>query len=278
MYKVYLDDVLIHSPADYIVLDNPVLELADNSAGSFTFDVYEDCSEYERIKAGTGIISVYRDDEVLFKGRIINVEQEFDKSLTVKVEGVLAYLDDSVQRPAEYHESTVYGYLQKLIENHNAQVEEDKRFELGQVTVVNQTDQVYRYTNWESTLTAIKDDLISSLGGHIMIRFDGNKRIIDFLADYPRLSKQKIEFGANLLSYTESKDKTAIATVCIPLGAQIEDSTSDIEVLEERVTIADVNDGLDYLELPEAVEKYGRIVKTVTYDDVNDPNNLKTKA
>lgn len=278
MYKVYLDDVLIHSPADYIVLDNPVLELADNSAGSFTFDVYEDCSEYERIKAGTGIISVYRDDEVLFKGRIINVEQEFDKSLTVKVEGVLAYLDDSVQRPAEYHESTVYGYLQKLIENHNAQVEEDKRFELGQVTVVNQTDQVYRYTNWESTLTAIKDDLISSLGGHIMIRFDGNKRIIDFLADYPRLSKQKIEFGANLLSYTESKDKTAIATVCIPLGAQIEDSTSDIEVLEERVTIADVNDGLDYLELPEAVEKYGRIVKTVTYDDVNDPNNLKTKG
>ena len=47
---------------------------------------------------------------------------------------------------------------------------------------------------------------------------------------------------------------------------------------EQRLTIADVNGGADYVEDAEAIAQFGTIVKTVIFDDVTQPENLKTKG
>lgn len=276
MYTAYLDGTCILDAKHEILLENPTLELADNEAGSFTFTIYKNNPGYSLIKMLTGIVTVKWNDEVLFKGRIISAEKSFEKALTVECEGELAYLADSIQRPAEYHELTVYAYVAKLVEIHNAQVGADKRFEVGAVTVTDSNDSLYSYTNWESTLDVFNSDLLDSLGGHLRVRYDGSHRYLDYLADYPRLSGQKIEFGENLLTYTESNSALELATVCIPLGARQDESS--IEALEERLTVKTVNNNKDYIELTAAVQAYGRITKTVIWDGVNTPSILLAKG
>lgn len=277
MYSAYLNETTCILDAKHeILLENPVLELADNAAGSFTFTIYQNNPGYKQISLLTSVVTVKWEDEVLFKGRVISAEKDFSKALIVECEGELAYLADSIQRPAEYHELTVYAYVTKLIELHNAQVEEDKRFEVGSITVTDSNDSLYRYTNWESTLEVFNSDLLDSLGGHLRVRYNGTHRYLDYLADYPRLSAQKIEFGENLLTYTENASAIELATVCIPLGARQEEST--IDALEERLTIKASNSGKDYLEIPSAVNKYGRIAKTVIWDNVNTTSVLKAKG
>lgn len=277
MYKVYLDDTLILDPSrnsnDYLIED-PKVELADNSAGSFSFTIYPNNPGYDLIEAFS-VVSVYQDDELIFKGRIISHGKD-DLSKSAECEGELAYLADSIQAPHEYHDQTVRGYLETLIDYHNEQVEDDKRFEVGAVTVRDSNDSLYRYTNDEDTLSVIKDDLIDSLGGHLRIRYDNGKRYLDYLEDYPRVSLQTIEFGKNLLSYAENTSAFDLATRVIPLGASLDESS--ITALNERLSIADVNNGKRYIELPEAIRNYGYITKVVTFDDVHVADNLKKKG
>lgn len=277
MYSAYLNSVCILDVNDEILLEEPVLELEDNAAGSFSFVIYPNNPGYSLASnLLTGIVTVKWDDEVLFKGRVLSAEKDFNKALFVECEGELAYLDDSIQRPAEYHELTVYAYVAKLVELHNAQVGPEKQFEVGAVTVVDSNDSLYRYTNWESTLSTFQDDLLESLGGHLRVRYEGSHRYLDYLADYPRLSNQTIEFGENLLTYNETNSARELATVCIPLGARQEQSS--IAALEERLTVKSVNNGKDYIELSAAVQAYGRITKTVIWDGVNTPSILLAKG
>lgn len=276
MYTADLDGVCILDAAHEILLADPVLQLADNEAGSFTFTIHRNNPGYKSVSLMTSVVTVKWDDEILFKGRVINIGKSFDKSLSVECEGELAYLADSIQRPAEYHDQTVYAYLANLVQLHNGQVGSEKQFEMGSVTVTDSNDSLYRYTNWEDTLEVIKTDLLDSLGGHLRVRYSGTHRYLDYLAEYPRLSGQKIEFGQNLLSYTEETTAMDLATVCIPLGARQEES--EIEALEERLTIESVNNNKDYLELAAAISAYGRITKTVIWDNVHTPSILKSKG
>lgn len=276
MYSAFLNGTCILDPRSEILIEDPKLELADNSAGSFSFTIHSNNPGYKLIKLMTGIVTVKWEDEILFKGRIITAEKNFDKSVHVECEGELAYLADSIQRPHEYHNIRVRDYLVQLVTLHNAQVEEGKRFKVGAVTVKDPNDSLYRYTNWENTLETLKSDLLEDLGGHFRVRYQGDERYLDYLADWPRLSAQKIEFGENLLSYSETYSAMDIATVCIPLGAKKE--TSSIEALEERVTIGSLKNGVDSLELYEAIKTYGRIVKTVIFDNVTSPAMLIKKG
>ena len=113
---------------------------------------------------------VLLDGAEIFCGRITEEGSDFYKNKKFIAKGELDYLTDSVQRPAEYHNLTVRGFLTTLIEVHNAQVEENKHFQVGQVTVTDSNDSLYRYTNYENTLECIKEKLLKKLGGHIIIR------------------------------------------------------------------------------------------------------------
>lgn len=279
-YTAELDGITILDPENDITLGSPELELADNSAGSFSFDVYRDNPIYESI-AGRNqhVITVKRDEEVLWKGRVLRVDPAFDGTKSVYAEGELGFLDDSIQRPGEYHNISVRGFLQKLLERHNATAGSDKQISVGTVTVTDSNDSLYRYTNWESTLKAIQEKLVDRLVGHLRLRYEGSTRYLDYLAESPKTASQTIDFGQNLLDYVETRDGTDIATVCIPLGARLEEKSAGYpEALEERLTISSVNSGSDEISIGDAVAKYGRVTKTVTFDDVHTPQILMDKG
>lgn len=410
MYQVYCDDKPLHDlRSEELVLSDASVQLEDNGAGSFEFTISPLHPEYENIRKLKSEIKVIHNGTEIFCGRPTEERKDFYNNKVFHCEGELNYFADSIQRPAEYHNMTVRGFLERLVSVHNAQVFENniaitfnsqcagesnswdylylyyvqnnkifkvldkvrantvagktyvlptldfylwwhtdssvnnfygfsidsveitneqisdaveisalpsytvtetsnitdvqtahnpyqnnsnlfwhytkelpddyvsqKSFKVGTVTVVDSNDSLYRYTNYETTLKCISDKLVNRLGGHIRIRKVNGIKYIDYLADYEGQSDQTIEFGKNLLDFSQTIDVSDIATAVIPLGEKLEEST--IEALEERLTIESVNNGCDFVYSPSAVNNYGWIYKTVTFDSVTVPSNLKRKG
>lgn len=278
MYKVYLNTLPMYDLDQDRVILSPVLNLKENEAGSFEFVVPPDHPLYSDITEHSDVVTVYDDNEEIFCGRILEIRNDMWKQKTVYCEGELGFFNDSVQRPAEYNDISVLQFLTQLIANHNAQVQGqgiDKTFTIGAVTVTDSTG-VYKFTNYESTLDVIKSDLLGTYGGHLRIRKENGVRYLDYLADYPRTSDQIIQFGSNLLDFTDEMTASDIVTALIPLGAVVESDNSSI--INQRVTISSVNDGKDYIYSSSAVSNYGWIFRTVIWDDVTTPSALMTKG
>ena len=278
MYTVRLDDKKIYDARiDDLTLIEPAIELEENNAGSFSFTIQDNHPSYNDIKRRKSIIKVYEDDEIIFTGMVYEIEEDFYKNKKVYCEGELSYLNDTIQRPAEYHDMTVRGLLETYIENHNAQVEPEKQFKLGMVTVKDPNNSIYCYTNMETTLSCIKDDLLDDLGGILRVRYMNNEKYIDYITeDDVRTNQQVIRLGENLINYTSNISSLDIATAIIPLGNRLEESP--IESLDMRLDIKSVNNNLDYVSDSIAVSNFGWIYKTVVWDNVTDANILKSKG
>jgi hypothetical protein len=263
-----------------LVLISPIVKIGENTAGSFEFSILPKHPHYEEVNELTSVITAYDGDEEIFCGRVVEITKDLYNRKKVICEGELAYFNDSIQRPARYQGLTVRGYLETLVNIHNQQVKNqgiDKTFKVGAVTVQDNNDYVYKYTNWESTLEVIKTDLLKTYGGYLRIRKENGVRYLDYLADYPNTNTQVIEFGSNLLDFTHDMVASDIVTAVIPLGARLEDVT-EVEGLDAYLTIKDVNGGVDYVYSQEAVKSYGWIFKTVKWDDVHVADNLLKKG
>lgn len=281
MYRVYCNNSPLYDLRDEdLVLISPIVKIGENTAGSFEFSILPKHPHYEEVNELTSVITAYDGDEEIFCGRVLEITKDLYNRKKVICEGELAYFNDSIQRPARYQGLTVRGYLETLVNIHNQQVKNqgiDKTFKVGAVTVQDNNDYVYKYTNWESTLEVIKTDLLKTYGGYLRIRKENGVRYLDYLADYPNTNTQVIEFGSNLLDFTHDMVASDIVTAVIPLGARLEDVT-EVEGLDAYLTIKDVNGGVDYVYSQEAVKSYGWIFKTVKWDDVHVADNLLKKG
>lgn len=248
---------------------NPVVELEQNGLGSFTFQITNTNPRFNEIKVHKSIIEV-KGKEMLFYGRVLEVEDDSYDVHSVYCEGALGYFCDTIIDPYTW-KGNVVGLLEKFINEHNAQVEPEKQFRLGIVTVRDPNDYISRSdTQYVSTWQNIKSKLLEKLGGYIQLRIQNDVKYIDYLSDLNNTNTQKIEFGENLLSVKKTKSYAEIATIIKPLGAKDESGV--------RLTIASVNSGKDCLEDAAAIAQYGRITKTVLYDDVTEPKNLLNKG
>lgn len=130
-YRIYADDWLIHDDSlEELRIFEPSLELEVNKTGSFSFSIYPDHSYYSFVEKIKTIITVYQDNTLLFRGRVLDIDSGFYNEKLVLCEGELAFLVDSIQRPYDFTGS-VTEYFTLLINNHNSQVEEAKQFKVG---------------------------------------------------------------------------------------------------------------------------------------------------
>ncbi len=282
MYKIFADDTLIYdSTLDDYKIGKGSISLETNKSGSFTFSLYPDHFYYDRFIRLKTVITVYKFDKIVFRGRILNDVTDHWNNRVFTCEGELGFLQDSIIRPFDFS-GTPEVLFTKLITEHNNQVDDFKRFKIGKITVVDPNDYIARSNSeYESTLSNINDRLIEgSLGGYVYITHgeDGTDPIptINYLNKFTKVATQTVEFGVNLKEYTKTVNADGLATAIIPLGYSIDDGNSD--TVDKRLTIASVNDGLDYIYSPEGVALYGWIYKTIIWDDVTQPSNLKAKA
>ena len=278
MYKIYIDGELAYYPGDEeLVILEPELELELNDAGAFEFSLPELSPFYGRIQNRVTMVQVLKDDKEIFYGEVRDYSKDSYNAKRIYCVGELSYLLDSIQRPAKYQNYTPRQTLEAFLNVHNAYVEDRKKFQVGIVTVRDQNNSLYRFTNNETTLDAIREKLVESLGGYLRVRKVEGVRYLDWinLSEYGKICQQPIKFGVNMLDYSENTTSDDLYTALIPYGVRQEESK--IEGLQTYLDITAVNEGKDYVYLPEAVERYGWITAVEHWDDVTPRKILKPK-
>ena len=271
-----------------------------NATDAMTFTIYpgnpgysaivEFATKISCIDTGTG--------EVAFEGRILSASASMDADgascKSVTCEGLRGYLNDSVQPYTEektWDGDTSRNGLQEFIDyllgNHNAHVAADMRIYRGIVDVqtFKTTENVTKGTNYERTLEAIKSKIIDVFGGESQVRRgDDGKLYFDYREKLGTAHSEKISVGRNIASAKREIKPDQLITRLYPRGAKVtktetDESGAEREVeTEDRVTIASVNGGVEYIDDDEAVKLYGIIEGVNEWDDVTEPLNLRSKA
>lgn len=279
IYEVFIDNKQLYYPGDEkLVIYNSKLEQALNDAGTFEFTITKNNPLYDEIYPRVSSVRITKNDTEIFFGQVRTSEEVLEGEKDVSCVGELSFLYDSIQPQKRYQDYTPQQFFNELVTNHNNQVEDDKKFRPGKVTVTDPNDSLYRFTNFEDTLTDIRDKLCDSLNGYLRIRKSEGNRYIDLLRleDYGKYSDQPIKFGYNLLDFVKKDSGEAIYTALIPLGARLDES--QIDGLDSYLTIESVNGGKNYLKNDAAIKQFGLIWAVQKWDDVTVPENLILKG
>ena len=276
MYTFLLDGQTLYYPGDELctLTGDPVVKLAIGQAGSCELTIPPTNPLYNSVQLRKSMLTVMRGDTEIFCGEVREATKDRNNCLKVYAVGELAFLQDSIQPQHYYGDVTPTSFLQSVLAEHNDCVEARKQFTAGLVTVTSGWDQSLKVTDHNSTLEALREQLIGNLGGCFRIRKANGTRYLDYvtLSDYGSANAQGINFGENLLDYSETLTASDIVTCIIPLGART-DSQGDFET---RIDIKSVNNNLDYLTASQTVlNRFGYIWKVVTFDDLESPADIK---
>nr|DAG27032.1 MAG TPA: endopeptidase tail [Caudoviricetes sp.] len=168
----------------------------------------------------------------IWRGRVLSHEADWYNRRAVYCEGALSYFNDSAITPFNY-EGKLAQFLQHLISAHNQQCGEMrmKRFELGTVTAA-LGDLVVHYGDMDaygvgedygSTWDIIDKMVLKVYGGYAYCTYNpatGNNVLnyCDQAFEADRLVNQTIEYGVNLLDFTEKTDINSMFTRVYPTG------------------------------------------------------------
>ena len=284
MFQVKADEKILYDyRSEELKIFGPKLSLEANTTGSFGFKIYPSHKFFSSIEKLKTIIKVYQNDRLIFRGRVLEDKEDFNKAKDVDCEGELAFLLDSVYRPFDLTNQSISiaQFLKMLVDNHNGQVMDFQKFILGEVTVEDNNEKInFSSDTALKTWDIIKTKLIDNYGGYLYITYNEDEMpILNYLKEPPYTAIQKIEFGKNLLDISNLVSGSDIATACIPYGAKEKDANGN--ETGTRLDITSVNDGKDYIIDEEMASIYGIIYadpSKTTWDDVTIASNLKSKA
>lgn len=273
-YRLYANDELIFASdwadPEYQLI-SPIIKMEANKAGSVEFTMLPRHPFYDTLSIMKTRIDVYRDEELIFSSRVLSNDTDTYKQRKVYCEGALAYLVDSIFGPSK-GTRTAEEHFRLLIDSHNAQVEDTKKFTVGSIEIDEKAEShIFGEDNYRETFSAIQSDLIDSFGGYLRIRYENGVRYIDYLKSYNTTSSQTIEFGQNLIDLMNKQTGEDLFTVLLPIG-------------KDKLTIEAAGDSQKYthngkyLENAEAIASYGRILKTEDFGDITDAGALMEKA
>lgn len=248
-----------------------------NAIPGFSFNIPAFNPAYNELHDRTTIISIHNDKtgEVDFEGPLIHSKEDVTAAGKVykscSCEGYLTYLNDSIQPYHHYENTSIQDFLTALLNYHNSVTPAEKHITLGQCDFTGDNTNS-KTTSYRNTLEEIKVNLIERVGGEMRIRKVNGVLVLDFLHQYGVKSDTTVELAKNIYSLSVDTDSSNIITRLVPLGAQLNDETS------ERLTISEVNDGLPYIDDETAISRYGIIMGTVTFDDITVASNLKQRG
>lgn len=269
MNEILLDGKSLYYPGDTInAVTEAIITEALNDSGYMDITVPPTNPLYDYIYERKSVIEVKKNSFIIWEGEVVDISENMKKENKLYVVGVMSYLNDSVQEKKEYLNKTAIQILGELVNEHNNQVESRKHFVLGVVTIDVPEGIMNLETNFESTLSVIREKICNEYGGYIRIRWVDGIRYLDIvkIEDYGNTCLQPIQFGRNLLDYAKNLSASSIVTCVVPLGAEAEDGNF--------LTIKSVNNGQSYVFNQEAVDSFGWIRKAVKFKDITEAQAL----
>lgn len=232
---------------------------------------------YNSYKPFQGIVEIYRDGDLRFRGRPIYDEVSIQKTKTVYCEGELCFLQDAVMSRYTYQGSPQH-IFELMVAEYNNQVNPEYMFELGDREITTPSSLDFVSEEAEPMLDTV-GKLVERCGGYIVFTTNAaGKRVINWRQPGTYENSQVIEFGESLLDLSISSLNTELATRIYPYGAR--------KATGGRVDIRDVNRNREYitrtdLSVPAGTvfaESGNVISRAVVWDDVTDPAELLAKA
>ena len=285
MYKVYCDNELLYSERiDAFMIFNPKLSLELNKAGTFNFTIYPNHPKFDDLKKMRSIITVYNNDEMLFRGRILNVETGWLNQKEVSCEGDLAFLNDSIvddayEWDADSTAKTIKQAMEFYLGFHNKQ--------MGWIDGVDSNDYIVNFKKFKLKLNGWSDDkivrinsdgyettwesiekLVKEYGGYLYTTYEDSSACLNYVKDFgEEVLNQPIQFGKNLLNFSHSANGEDIFTGILPLGgvSPITGENVTIDIKNEDAS----TDRKSYLLNNEFAKEFGVILKKVDFNDVN---------
>lgn len=291
MYQIIVDNhdgdtYIIHdSRSNKVRVQDAICSMELNKTGTLSFTISPTHPHFDKLFKHKSEIYLLQDNDYIFCGRILNDETNIYNFKTIVCEGMLAYLLDSVQRAKAHSipgDDKIKKYLTDVLNIHNSQVEDHKKFSVGIISEVDSSDTFYKISSDEDTLTTLNKDLVGSYEHtYLSAEFKNGKKVINFVNSslLPK-NDQVIQFGKNLLSLNRQLKGEEIATAIIPLGATVNSEEKENGTVDYKLDITEVNDftdgnikhvkGTDYIIDEEAEALYGRIFKVVNFDGIED--------
>lgn len=296
MYRLTYGDYILYdprlaTPEDRLIIRDPKVHLAVDKAGEMSFLLQPEHPYVDKLRKMSGVVELTDGATPIYRGRITRDTIDFYGVHTVETEGLLACLNDSIIEPFAYPEDFTEdtGYQEAaasgnvveylfcwFLGQHNAQVSAEQQLKPGTCTVTDPNNYITRSsTDYQTTMEAIRGKLFgSSLGGHLLIRYEADGNYLDYYADLPLTNTQPVEFAANLLDMTTELDGTDIYTAILPLG---KDGLTIAELPDTDLTDDLVKNG-KVIYSKSGIAAHGRITRCIKWDDVTVPANLQTKA
>lgn len=243
---------------------NPLLNLEDSRAGTFTITLPITHFAYDYIVKNVTLVSAYRLDDnpegratakflkedLVFEGPVKVIRNEFDKSRRIEAEGFFSFFNDSVQPYEEFFDISLYDFVKKVITNHNERQPLYKQFDINALVVeidYPETDYSgqkskkaeFEYVQYDSTMNYLLA-IQSNYGGHYILSKhyvgDGTgyiegvtpPYILKYVRELPKNNNQIIDFGENLLDYISNYDATNLCTAVLPISAMNTNSLSSV--------------------------------------------------
>lgn len=296
-------------------IKDPKIKGEIGKAGSMDFGMEPNNPYYDSMMQMKTIIRVVYAGKTIFHGRVLTIDKGFWASRQIHCEGSFAYLLDSHQEGTKEESRstiTVEKYMGQIIAAHNADVEADKRFELGEVPGKYKTasseqrvkipsdkaKQKFGSTSWDTAMNRL-EDLLDNFGGYFRVRYDEktHKNILDWLDKYyeDETNRQSIEVAKNLIDLSGTTEVDNLFTIVVPIGKSESD---DVFISDYWPTASSGHKKVKYIQVPElatlglckdselnafyhkkadyadAINRYGKIWKPVDFENANTPEKL----
>lgn len=269
-FYIYADDEVLYSLTDeayYIV--NPKLTLELNQIDSLDFTIPPSHPLYSSLSKLSTTIEVRQGKEVLFRGRPLTDDIDFNNRKTVHCEGALGFLNDTIMHPyAVGAYTTVKSLFKAALDEHYSQVPDytpKRRIRFVKCDVSANIEA--ENEEYSQTMDVISS-LVSENGGYLKLEYyDTGETGLSYYSSPVHTSSQIIDFGDNLLDLTQNIDATEIYTSVVCLGKK------DDETGVRLTTGSNI-----YVENQNAMKTFGRIIRVFTYDDIESQSELRSLA
>lgn len=91
IYRVLFNGVDIYGPTPDTTLLNPTMDTELNGAGSFDFTLPPDHAFYDVPTILTSDVEVYEDNDLIWFGRPVSIEKDWNNQKIVSCEGVSVF-------------------------------------------------------------------------------------------------------------------------------------------------------------------------------------------
>ena len=249
-----------------------------NKSGTLTFTITPNNYAYSDIAKLKTVIRVYLDNQLLWKGRPLDTSKDFMNRATIKCEGWLSVLMDSIVEPdlfdsispgwkdaEEKPALTLTQMMTALISNHNTKMGANSGKQLALFIDFRNGDddpidpsRVPEAPNYQTTLDYIQSEIVSAFGGNLSV----SETTLYYSSDEVAVKEanraaQEIAFGSNLLDFTDYVDASEVYTTLIATGKD------GIEVIASDST---------------ALGLFGPVYRHEVFSDIDNTSDLQTAA